>query len=183
MADTGLFLIEELALPGVLKITAKVFADERGLSATTYSPEAFASIGIDDVFVQDYFSRSRKGVIRGMHYQREPHQQGKLVRCASGSIFDVAVDHDPGSATYGDSASATLSADTQTMLYIPGRYAHGFCVISDEAVVEYKMSGAYSPESAGGARFDEPVFDIAWPISDPIVSPKDAAWPLLPKRN
>ncbi|HVM73374.1 MAG TPA: dTDP-4-dehydrorhamnose 3,5-epimerase [Candidatus Paceibacterota bacterium] len=180
MADTALFTAEALGLPGVLKITPRVFNDERGLSSTTYAPEQFAAIGITEQFVQDYFSHSHKHVIRGMHFQRAPYAQGKLVRCASGEIFDVAADCDPASPTYGTYVSTTLSADAQTMLYIPGRYAHGFCVLSDQAVVEYKMSSIYEPNYAGGVRFDDPRLGIEWPISSPILSPRDASWPLLP---
>jgi dTDP-4-dehydrorhamnose 3,5-epimerase len=183
MANTPLFIIEELALSGVLKVTPKVFIDERGASSVTYTPEAFEGLGIRSKFVQDYFSRSRKGVIRGMHFQRAPHAQDKLVRCVYGEIFDVAIDHDPASPMYGTSVSAILRADEQSMLFIPGRYAHGFCVLSDEAIVEYKLSDMYHPESAGGVRYDDPVFGIRWPSTEPIVSQQDISWPLLGNKN
>lgn len=176
------FIVEEIALSGVLKITPKVYIDDRGLSAMTYVPEAFAALGITATFVQDYFSHSCKGVIRGMHFQRAPHVQDKLVRCAHGEILDVVVDHDPASPTYGRDVSATLRSSEQTMLYIPGRYAHGFCVTSDEAVVEYKMSDVYHPECAGGVRYDDPVFNIRWPTLDPILSKQDVSWAPVSRR-
>lgn len=178
MADAPLFVAQELALPGVLKIMPKVFSDERGFSSVTYTPEEFEGFGIGTRFVQDYSSRSHKGVIRGMHFQRVPHAQDKLVRCAYGEIFDVAIDHDPASPMYGTSVSATLCADEQSMLFIPGRYAHGFCVLSDEAIVEYKLGDTYHPGCAGGVRYDDPVFAIQWPVTEPIVSKQDMSWPL-----
>lgn len=174
------FSVEELALPGVLLLKPKVFADTRGFSAVPYSEEDFAQIGIVSRFVQDYVSVSRKGVIRGLHFQKAPHAQDKLVRCSSGEMFDVAVDFDPLSSTFGTHAAATLTAKEQAMLYIPGKYAHGFCVISETATTEYKLSDQRYAELEGGIRWNDPAFGIAWPIQSPILSEKDAAWPLLP---
>lgn len=175
------FKITELALPGVMLLEPRLRSDERGFSVNVYNAPDFHSCGIDTIFVEDFTSYSKKNVVRGLHFQRAPHMQDKLVRCTKGEIFDVAADCDPASATYGRYASVYLKGDAQTMLYIPGKYAHGFCVTGSEAIVEYKLSDTYHPESVGGARFDDPLFKIAWPISEPVLSAKDAAWPpLLP---
>lgn len=182
MADTSLFEVEELALPGVLKLTPKIFADDRGFLTATYVSDAFATLGITAAFVQDNSSHSRKGVIRGMHFQRPPHAQDKLVRCAHGEVLDVAADHDPSSPTYGMHVVVTLTDKDQTLLYIPGKYAHGFCVLSDEAVVEYKMNDTYHPECAGGVPYNDPALNIPWPITDPILSKQDTSWAPLPPR-
>ena len=171
-----MFTVEKLTLPGVLLIKPKVFSDARGSSMATYSVEEFKRIGITAEFIQDFRSHSFKNVIRGMHFQRAPFAQDKLVRCAEGEIFDVAADTDPTSPTFGTSVSAVLTAEGQNMLYIPGKYAHGFCVLSDGATVEYKIAGTYSPESAGGALWNDPLLKIAWPVADPILSEADKLW-------
>lgn len=175
------FTAKELALPGVLLITPKLFPDSRGFFVETFHKEALAAAGITDVFVQDNLSLSRRGVVRGLHYQKTPHAQAKLVRCASGKIFDVVADHDPASATFGVSVSVELSGDTQAMLYVPGRYAHGFCAVSDEAIIEYKVSDYYAPECAGGVAYNSPLFAVQWPVTDPILSAQDKLWPVLSK--
>lgn len=172
-----LFKAEELTLPGVLLVRPRVFTDERGGSVSTYSLDEFKELGITSVFVQDYVSVSKRRVIRGLHFQRAPYAQDKLVRCSNGEIFDVVVDHDPSSKTFGSFVSVILSAREQDMLFIPGRYAHGFCVTSDEATTEYRMSAPYSPGHAGGVRWDDPAFNIPWPVQHPIVSGRDALWP------
>ncbi|MDP2594125.1 MAG: dTDP-4-dehydrorhamnose 3,5-epimerase family protein, partial [bacterium] len=148
MTHSALFDIRELSLPGVLLITPKTFTDVRGYSTVTYNAEEFAKLGIPADFKQDFKSYSIHSVIRGLHFQRAPHRQDKLVRPTQGEIFDVAADYDPESPTFGTSVSVTLTAET--MFYVPGKYAHGFCVLSDTAVVEYKIAGVYSPEHAGG---------------------------------
>lgn len=176
MTETSLFIFEELALPGVVKLTPKIFSDERGFLTASYVREAYAALGITAVFVQDNSSHSRKGVLRGMHFQRAPHMQDKLVRCAYGEVLDVAADHDPRSPTYGRHIAVTLNDNEQTLLYIPGKYSHGFCVLSDEAVVEYKMNDIYHPECAGGVPYNDPVLNIQWPIRDPILSKQDKSW-------
>lgn len=173
------FEIKELNLPGVLLLQPKRWDDRRGFFAETFHQEAFAAAGITHPFVQDNLSLSRKNVLRGLHFQKKPHAQAKLVRCASGEIFDVAVDHNPDSATFGESVTATLSGEKQNMLYIPAEYAHGFCVLSDDAVVEYKVSDYYHPEYAFGIRYDDPVFGIEWPVSNPVLSEQDMQWPLI----
>lgn len=173
------FHIQELGLPGVLLLAPKRWDDARGFFMETFHQEAIAAAGITHPFPQDNLSFSKKNVLRGLHFQKKPHAQAKLVRCASGEIFDVAADHDPESATYGKHIAVTLSGEKQNMLYIPAQYAHGFCVLSDEAIVEYKVSEYYHPESASGVRYDDPTFAIPWPIHDLILSEQDMHWPLL----
>lgn len=170
------FEIKELGLPGILLITPELRCDERGFSVNVYDASDFSACGIKTSFVEDFTSFSKKGVLRGLHFQRAPHIQDKLVRCTRGEIFDVAADCDPASATYGQHVSVHLKGDEQTMLYIPGVYAHGFCVVSDEAVVEYKLSDTYHPEAVGGARFDDPLLKIKWPITEFVISEKDKSW-------
>ena len=176
-----MFTIEPLTLPGVLLIKLEAARDGRGVSLTTYSADEFSSLGIMTRFVEDYASVSKRNVIRGLHFQKAPYAQDKLVRCISGKIFDVVADCDPSSPTYGTYDSHILDAAEGDMLFIPGKYAHGFCVLSDEAVTEYKLGAAYHPESAAGARFDDPRLAVAWPLEGtPVLSKKDAEWPPLP---
>ncbi len=177
--DESLFTITELALPGVLLIETHVWYDERGFTANTYSVEDFAEYGITTPFVQDVVSYSKKNVVRGLHFQYPPHAQHKLVRCSSGEIFDVVADHNPKSPAFGKHLSVSLKGDDQKSLYIPDSYAHGFCVVSGHAIVEYKLSKAYNPKSVGGVRFDDSVFSIDWPVNNPILSKQDTLWKLL----
>lgn len=179
MPTNSAFTTEELELPGVLLITPKLFEDMRGFSVLTYSIEQFRSLNVLNEFIQDFTSLSKKDVLRGLHYQRAPFAQDKLVRCTKGEIFDVAADCDPTSPTYGKHVSVNLKGDTQTILYIPGKYAHGYCVLSPEAIVEYKLSDTYHPEAVGGALFNDPLLNIPWPINDPILSEQDTKWPQL----
>ncbi|NNM84026.1 dTDP-4-dehydrorhamnose 3,5-epimerase [Candidatus Parcubacteria bacterium] len=172
--------IQKLGLSGVCLVSPERFEDQRGYFVEVYNAQIFERIGISPTFVQDAVSHSRKGVLRGLHYQKSPHGQAKLVRCTYGEVFDVAADIDPASPTYGQYISTRLSGDTQAMLYLPAGYAHGFCVLSDMAVVEYKLEAVHA-ESAEGVRYDDPLFNIAWPISDPVLSANDMHWPLLPQ--
>jgi dTDP-4-dehydrorhamnose 3,5-epimerase len=175
----SLFEIEELDLPGVLLIQPKKWDDERGFFMETFHQEFLVEAGVTHSFVQDNLSFSKKSVLRGLHFQKAPHAQAKLVRCVSGEVFDVAVDHNPASETFGKSVAVTLSGEKQNMLYIPAKYAHGFCVLSNEAIVEYKVSDYYRPELAGGIRYDDPRFNVAWPVQNPILSEQDKKWPIL----
>lgn len=170
---------KELELPGVVLIRPKRFDDSRGFFTETFHADALSAIGITDRFVQDNLSFSKKDVIRGLHFQKPPHAQAKLVRCAAGEILDVVADHNPSSPTFGRSVSVRLSGDTQEMLYVPAQYAHGFCVLSDTALVEYKVSDYYHPETAGGVRYDSPAFGIVWPVAEPVLSPQDEKWPSI----
>ena len=173
------FEIKELELPGVLLIRPKRWDDTRGFFTETFHQESLVAAGIVHPFVQDNLSFSKKGVLRGLHFQKKPHAQAKLVRCASGEIYDVVADYNPNSATFGKSVAVTLLGEEQVMLYIPAEYAHGFCVVSEEAIVEYKVSDYYHPECACGVRYDDNAFRIAWPVHDPILSEQDRQWPVL----
>lgn len=180
MSMHGKLHATELALPGVFLITPERFEDVRGSFTELFNPESFASIGITTLFIQDSIAFSRKGVIRGLHYQQEPHAQAKLVRCAAGSVYDVAADVDPSSPTYGHFVSCVLSGETQQMLYIPEGYAHGVCALED-SLVEYKLSGSFVATAAQGAPYDDPLFSIPWPIEHPILSAADQHWEPLPR--
>ena len=174
-----MFTIEQLSLPGVVLVRPKIFPDPRGYAAVTYNIEEFLKLGITTTFKQDFRSYSVKDVIRGLHFQMAPHEQDKLVRCTEGAIFDVAADIDPASPTFGTYVSAHLTAEDQSMLFVPGKYAHGFCVTSQAAGVEYKIGGQYSPSHARGVAWNDPLLNIAWPTSSPALSDQDKSWPLL----
>jgi len=175
------FDFERLVIPEVVRVKPKVFADQRGFFMETYKYSDFAAFGIKEQFVQDNHSRSTKGVLRGLHYQKNPKAQGKLVRVVVGEVFDVAVDIRKGSTTYGKWVGERLSAENKRMLYIPTGFAHGFCVLSDVAEVLYKTTEEYSPVHDAGIRWNDPEIGIHWPIEEPILSAKDAALPPLRK--
>lgn len=177
--STSHFKITKLDLPGVLLIQPKRWEDGRGFFIETFHKETLATVGIKHSFVQDNLSFSQKGVLRGLHFQKEPHAQAKLVRCVAGEIFDVVADPNPSSKTFGKYVTATLSGEKQNMLYIPAHYAHGFCALSKEAIVEYKVSDYYHPESSSGVRYDDPIFAILWPVQDPVLSEQDKKWKAL----
>ena len=170
--------ITETELPGVLIIEPQVFGDERGFFLESFHAGRYREAGIDMAFVQDNHSRSRKGVLRGLHFQRR-HPQGKLVRASRGSIFDVAADIDPASPTFGQHVGVTLSDENHRQMWIPPGYAHGFCVLSDEADFEYKCTDLYYPNDEGGVFWSDPDLNIQWPLSDPLLSAKDLALPPL----
>jgi dTDP-4-dehydrorhamnose 3,5-epimerase len=173
------FNFKRLAIADVILIEPRVFGDERGFFMETYKYSDFASFGITEHFVQDNHSRSTKDVLRGLHYQKPPKAQGKLVRVVVGEIFDVGVDIRQGSPTYGKWVGERLSADNKEMLYIPPGFAHGFCVLSDIAEVTYKVTEEFSPEHDAGIIWNDPDIGIDWPVENPIISPKDAALPSL----
>jgi dTDP-4-dehydrorhamnose 3,5-epimerase len=173
------FQFTRLQIPEIILIEAQSFEDDRGRFLESYKASAFAANGISDPFVQDNLSCSVRGVLRGLHYQVHPKAQGKLVTVLQGEIFDVAVDIRKGSPTYGQWAGMTLSADPFRLLYVPIGFAHGFCVLSEEAVVGYKVTEEYAPEQDRGIIWDDPDIGIEWPVADPILSPKDAQLPLL----
>jgi len=173
------FKFNRLEIPDLILIEPRVFEDERGFFMEFYNLKDFNHSGIDVEFVQDNHSHSRKGVLRGLHYQLRPMEQGKLVRCVRGIIFDVAVDIRRGSPTYGEWVGVILSEENKNMLYIPPGFAHGFCVLSDEADVIYKVTNFYSPEHDRGIIWDDPDIGIEWPIKDPILSEKDSKLPTL----
>lgn len=158
----GKFKVTQTAIPGVMILNPSVFGDARGYFMETYSKRDFAEIGIDKEFVQDNQSKSTKGVLRGLHFQKE-HPQGKLVRVVSGEVFDVAVDCRPGSETYGKWEGVVLSAENKRMFYIPEGFAHGFLVLSDEAEFTYKCTDFYTPGDEGGVPYNDPDIGVEWP--------------------
>lgn len=174
--------IEKTVIDGVLVLEPKVFGDARGFFTESYNRRLFeAAVGQSVDFVQDNHSRSARGVLRGLHFQRAPHAQGKLVRVVSGAVFDVAVDIRPGSASHGRWVGAELSADNHRQMWIPPGLAHGFLVLSDSADFLYKTTDYYAPEAEAALRWDDPDIGIAWPDAGvaPILSAKDRAAPGL----
>jgi len=170
------------AIPDVLVIEPKVFGDARGFFLESFNQKAFdAAVGRPVTFVQDNHSRSRKGVLRGLHFQQAPHAQGKLVRVIQGSVFDVAVDVRRASPTFGRWVGLELSAANHKQLWIPAGLAHGFLVTSESADFLYKTTDYYEPASERALRWDDPAFGIVWPdIGEaPTLSAKDAQAPLL----
>ncbi len=170
------------ALPEVLLIEPKVFGDARGFFVESWNEARFnAALGYDVHFVQDNHSRSSRGVLRGLHYQLAPYAQGKLVRCVSGAVFDVAVDLRRSSPNFGRWVGYELSAENNRQMWIPPGFGHGFVVLSDTADFLYKTSGRYAPESEGAVRWDDPTVGVAWPLNGitPQLSAKDVAAPSL----
>ena len=168
------FTFKKLSIPEVVLIEPKTFKDERGFFMESYKYSEFADFGIKDKFVQDNHSKSVKNVLRGLHFQTLPKAQAKLVRCVKGEIFDVVVDIRKESPTYSKWIGEILSEENKKELFIPIGFAHGFCVLSDEAEIIYKSSNEYSPENESAIAWNDPTINIAWPIKNPIVSEKDS---------
>ena len=168
-------------LEGVLIVEPKVFGDARGYFFETWRQDAYAAAGIDCQFVQDNESKSSFGVLRGLHLQAAPHAQAKLVRVVSGAVLDVAVDIRRNSPTFGRHVAIELSAANKRQLFIPRGFAHGFAVLSQEAIFAYKCDNAYCPAAERGLRFDDPALHIDWRIQPQQwnLSPKDQRHPLL----
>ena len=173
------FNFRQLEIPDVILVEPKLFGDERGFFMEVYKHSDFVEAGIKEHFVQDNHSRSSSRVLRGLHYQKSPMQQGKLVRCLAGRIFDVAVDIRKGSPTFAGWVGAELTADNNHMLYVPPDFAHGFVVLSETADVVYKCTAEYSAALDRGIRWDDPEINIEWPVAEPVLSPKDMELPLL----
>ena len=167
--------VSKTPIDGLLTIKPKIFADPRGMFYEVYSENRYEEHGIP-CFVQDNHSVSKKGVLRGLHYQVNPGQ-GKLVRVTRGEVFDVAVDIRKQSPTYGKWWGLSLSETNNFQLYIPIGFAHGFCVLSESAEVLYKCSDYYSPENERGIMWNDPDLAIEWPIENPIISEKDNVYP------
>ncbi len=168
-------------LAGLVVVAPAPIADERGHFARSFCAEAFAAAGLPASFPQCNLSfNQRRGTLRGLHWQAEPHPDGKLVRCTRGAVFDVAVDIRPGSATFGQWFSLELNAEEALALYIPPGFAHGFQALRDATEVFYMMTESYHPALARGAAWDDPGFGIVWPLACPILSPRDAALPRFP---
>lgn len=166
-------------IPDVILVQPRLFRDGRGFFMETYKRSDFAAHGIAASFVQSNHSRSARGILRGLHYQKHPKAQGKLVGALSGEIFDVAVDLRLGSPTYGKWLGSTLSGDQGSMLYIPPGFAHGFCVTSAEAEVHYMTTAEYAPAYEAGILWNDPDLAISWPLADPQLSERDRNWPRL----
>lgn len=173
------FTFRRLDIPEVVLIEPVKFEDKRGFFMETYKYTDFAQNGIAEHFAQDNYSRSVKGVLRGLHYQKAPHAQGKLVQCMRGEIYDVAVDIRRDSPTFTRWVSAVLSEENSRMFYIPPGFAHGFLVLSDVADVVYKCTKEYSPNDDRGIIWNDPEIGIRWPVQEPLLSAKDAGHPLL----
>lgn len=173
--------IIQTSIDGVVILRPRVFDDARGYFFESFSWRKFSSLVAPVEFVQDNQSASSRGVMRGLHFQRPPFSQAKLVRCVAGRVLDVAVDLRPGSPTYGRHVAVELSADNFLQLFIPRGFAHGFAVLSDSAVFQYKCDNYYAPQSEGGIDLFDPSLAIEWPFSrdEAILSDKDMHFPLL----
>lgn len=169
-------------IEGVLIVEPTVHGDQRGYFMESFSERDFeAATGLNVRFVQDNESRSKRGVLRGLHFQMEPYAQAKLVRVVQGRVFDVAVDIRPGSATFGRYVAVELSADNHRQLFIPKGFAHGYVVLEEDTVFQYKCDEYYHPESEDGVAWNDPQIGIEWPLteSEIILSPKDTNRKLL----
>lgn len=165
-------------LDGLLVLEPRVHADERGFFFESFNERTFRRLGIDDVWRQDNHARSLRGVLRGLHYQRGPGQ-AKLVRCVRGRIWDVAVDIRPDSPTFRQWYGLELSEENKKILYVPTGFAHGYCVLSDLADVLYKCSTLYDPDLETGFAWNDPTVAVDWPLTDPLLSPRDQNAPNL----
>lgn len=183
LIDIMPFKFCRLNISDVVSIVTKSFSDERGFFLENFKESTFFENGLETKFIQDNFSHSVKGVLRGLHYQKNPKAQAKLVSVLRGEIFDVAVDIRKNSPTYGKWVGEILSGKNHKLLYIPEGFAHGFCVLSDEADVLYKVNQEYSPEHENGIIWNDPEINISWPISKPLLHEKDSRLPLLKNSN
>lgn len=166
-------------IPGLLIIQPKSFSDDRGFFMESYNKERYREAGIAEEFVQDNLSLSRKGVVRGLHYQAPPFAQGKLVSVVRGKVWDVAVDIRHDSPTFGKHVAVELSAENKKQFWIPAGFAHGFLALEDNTIFTYKCTNVYSPEHDRGIRWNDPEIGIEWPLENSIVSEKDQKHPLL----
>ena len=173
------FHFAQLEIPGLILVEAIKFPDDRGFFAEMYKHSDFAANGIAEHFVQDNLAHSTKGTLRGLHYQIEPQPQGKLVSVLSGEVYDVAVDIRRGSPTFGQWYGVLLRHSDHRMLYVSPGFAHGYCVVSDEAIFAYKVTTEYASELERGFRWDDPAVNIDWPIATPRLSVRDTRMPLL----
>ena len=173
------FRYTQTDISGVLVIDPPVFPDDRGFFMESYKRSEFAAGGINETFVQCNQSKSARGILRGLHYQKNPKAQAKLVRALSGEIYDVAVDLRKGSSTYGKWTTVILSAENKKMLFVPVGFAHGLCVTSADAEMLYMTTEEYAPDLEAGVLWDDPDLAIEWPVANPVLSARDRAWPRL----
>lgn len=171
-------IFKETNLKGAYVVEPELLEDERGFFAYAYQKDDFAARGLTEEFVECYISFNRRaGTLRGMHYQKEPHAQAKLVRCTRGSIYDVGVDLRPASETFGRWVGVELSAENRRQLYLPEGFAHGYLTLEDETEIFYQSSARYAPESYAGARWDDPAFRIEWPgVRELIINERDRSY-------
>lgn len=180
LAAEAAIRIVPTSLQGVFRIELKSLQDERGFFARTFCAREFAAAGLNANVAQGNITVSaRRGTLRGLHFQRPPYAEAKLVRCVQGAIYDVVVDIRRESATFGRWEAFQLNAENFLSLYIAEGFAHGFQTLTANTQVLYNMSEFYHPEMGGGIRWNDPALAIAWPIPDPVISAKDAAWPSL----
>ena len=170
--------VTEIELSGVRVIEPKLFEDGRGYFVETYNQHRYVEAGVEVTFVQDNMSRSQRGTLRGLHYQ-VTRPQAKLVWAVEGEVADVVVDVRPGSPTFGAHHMVRLDGASKRQLFVPAGFAHGFCVLSDIAVVQYKCSDFYDPNDEAGIAYDDPALGIEWPVDTPLLSPKDRGLPAL----
>ena len=171
-------------LEGSWLLTPKVHADSRGQFVESFQKDVFAKqTGISIDFIQDNEVVSQQGVVRGLHLQNDPHEQAKLIRVVLGKIYDVAVDLRTNSSTYGEWFGVALSAENHTQLFLPKGFAHGYSVLSERAIVQYKVDSAYNPQAEIGIRFDDPDLGVDWQVDNPILSEKDQNLPFLKDLN
>ena len=174
--------VERLAIPDVFAVMSEVHRDARGAFAETYRASLLAEAGFDRPFVQENLVRTiGAGQLRGLHFQRAPHAQDKLIQVVAGRIFDVAVDIRTGSPTLGKWVGATLSADEPRLLFVPRGFAHGYLTLSDDCAVAYKVSDYYAPQAEAGLAWNDPALAIDWPLPASAITtnPRDASWPAL----
>lgn len=177
-------IFTETILKGAFVIEPELVRDERGIFARTWCQKEFEAQGLKVTWVQSNISlSSRKGTLRGMHFQIAPHEEVKLVRCTAGAVYDVIVDLRPASSTYGHHVGVMLSATNRRMLYIPERFAHGFLTLEDNSEVSYHMSEFYAQANARGFRWDDASFHIEWPEPFTVMSEKDRTWPTFVKND
>lgn len=171
-------IFQETLLPGAFVIDPEKIADERGFFARTFEPREFESHGLNPRVAQCSLSfNPRRGTLRGMHYQRAPFEEAKLVRCTRGAIHDVIIDLRPASSTFRRHFAVVLDSESRRMLYVPEGFAHGYLTLADDAEVAYQMSQAYSAEHAAGVRWNDPAFRIVWPSEVTVIAERDRSYP------
>lgn len=173
------FKFKDTKLKDVKIVIPQVFRDERGFFMETYGEKDFKENGIEADFIQDYHSKSGHGVLRGLHYQKGEHAQGKLVKCTQGTIMDVIADLRKDSETFGETLKVILSEHNKKMLWVPKGFSHGFYTLSETAEAQYKVDNDYAPNQEAGIAWNDPELNIDWPTEDPKLSDKDQEWPTL----
>jgi len=171
--------VRDTPIAGLKIVQPKVWGDARGHFFESYSEAAFKAAGLPTDFVQDNQSLSAKGILRGLHFQKPPYAQGKLVRVIKGAVLDVVVDLRRSSPTYGQHFAIELNEDNKTMFWVPPGFAHGFLTLADDTIFVYKVTGLYNKESEGGLLWNDPALGIDWGIENPLLSDKDRIQPLL----